>query len=471
MEIHEHTTEKSNRPPLTLELMGTETLYETANGLLVFIAPKDLGAFDKLDDALNASSVREREMRLPYTGLGYALPETGVLSDAFHAFNIKRLFKIFQLSKLSDPDHNPELIFSIDPFIHSRGLHTFDVLALASVTGRNLNLSSNEMLLLQTAALTHDALTPAGGDTTKLIDRHALDEDEHYPTLFMQPEVNKFCKENGVAKELLVETIMNRGLLGEILNFSDKLAYTCRDVNRFIGSSQAATEWDERVPARRAVTDYLAEMGEEEPRLDVWETLIVSNGRLVCTYPHRLYAFLKLRALMFRELYSNPKARCNESLLYSIYLQYLYETGQVKREALLDADTGTDQDLDALIHGAFDINLSTFLQHTFKPTYKTFSSEEEARAFVQELVGEGKVMVRYENAAMFFKPGTNFLVRNKEGAIGTFSALCPQETEDIVESGAARNPIRVYYMEKETLPDTNEMRMFREWRRKKGVAL
>ena len=437
--------------PTTVETLSDGRPHYVSEDIFVFRRPTmdDLAENNELFSEI--SEAIQINLNLPHTGFGYALNE-GFSMDAIRKFNVLRLNEIPQLARLSDPDIVPDKVAVSAPFTHSRYAHTLDVLACASVILNNNreHLTENEVRTGQLATISHDALTPAGGDTTKMIDREAFDEDLNYPSLFEKPEIRAFCATWNIEPQKLQSVIQNEGVLGEMLDFADKLAYTSRDTEGFVGDDSESPwtpRWD-LLQARPHVETFLI---EHPKALNVWESIVVRDGHLVCTNPERLETFLKLRALMFRHLYTNPRARYNESLIVSLQLQYLYETKKLAKEDLLRMD---DNDLRRILDeecgGAWYDDLSG----TREPTYEVFDTLEEARERAKSLLEEGHTYVRTEDASNFFKSGTHFRVTTPDRP-QPFEDVYPDKANEIRQMGATIDPIRVYYLKNppETKPE------------------
>jgi hypothetical protein len=175
----------------------------------------------------------------PYTGLGGYVVDVDsetLIGGAFAAFNLSRLSDIRQLAWLTIPvldEDRKEADYYPMRHEHTRLVHVLDVAALVTALIAKLELSSCEANTLVLAAITHDARTPAGGDTTKLIDRKFFDEDLHYAELLDGEGVPELLERFNVPRQLLVETVHGKGVLGRLLDVADKTAYLSRDASIF----------------------------------------------------------------------------------------------------------------------------------------------------------------------------------------------------------------------------------------------
>lgn len=246
--------------------------------------------------------------QLPYAGFGYVVFGGGLIQEIDTIFGLDRLNGIRLLASLHDPVIGVgECKVYPTPFHHTRYVHSLDVCAIATLIGKKCGLSDHDFLTLRIAAQSHDALTPAGGDTIKNIDPEAFDEDTHYPELFLRAGWKAFRDKYNISESMLAETILGKGLLGSILDISDKLAYTGRDLHMFLSKNRhGGYAWEnfgdsyDRMMSLIAVNPYPC---------SVWDCAEVRNGQLVFTDKDRFADFLHIRALMFKILYNNASAR------------------------------------------------------------------------------------------------------------------------------------------------------------------
>lgn len=458
--------EKAAQNHIDIESLNDGLIAKLPNGLNIYKTLRQPGYPEHEIDTMIEGTDGYVVPDIPYTGLGYVV-EDELLLDACRTFGMLRLQYIPQLAKLNDPDVDPSKAILADNFFHTRFLHSLDVLALASAIGSNCKLSKQQMLALQIGTLTHDVLTPAGGDTTKLIDREAFDEDAHYHTHLNHPDIQTFCDAHNIDKQAVLETVNGSGLLSDIRDFADKLAYTARDLEAFIAPVEAFPDSADALPTRVPLAEFVHQDGKVTHNLlRVWEHMEVDNGQLVCTHSEDLFNMLNVRALMFKNLYANPRARYNESLINSLLTQYLYESGVVKKEALLDpfSYSSVDSLLKDLLHEWFGIDSIDIWYNNFHPTYKVFETAQQARAFENSLLSGGNPFVRFEDASHFFKPGTHFLVKNDDGNVLPYTEHDPTNAKIIDDNGTPTDPIRVYYLDTPPELASEELKLFSTWR-------
>jgi hypothetical protein len=312
------------------------------------------------------------------------------------------------------------------------------------------------------AALTHDVLNPAGGDTTKSIDFAAFDEDIGYPEVLGYPDVGRFLRDEGIDSTLLAATIRNEGPLGSVLDLVDKLGYISRDTINFEGSRDTyVVPWDWQSPWRELVS----RLTRTEKLTGLWQSVKVDEAGVVITDPHHLYRYLYARALMFRHLYTAAEARHQESLIARTILSFLYDTGRLSRAWLL---THTDYELRSEVGRLLSEGFFEYLAN-YRATYRVFDTVERARAFEGECLAKKHYFVQTEDVGSFFKPATHFWIETAVG-IMPFAESAPQLAAKVQVAGKPTQPIRVYYIEGDQPPLHAQWKEeFALWRMEKFV--
>ncbi|MEK7201872.1 MAG: hypothetical protein AAB737_04530, partial [Patescibacteria group bacterium] len=282
---------------------------------------------------------------LPFSGVGYVIKENGLTEQTVNVFGLGRLGGIGQLGYLQDPSVSEygTKAYTL-PFHHTRYAHVLDVRVLASLMAVNSRLPRLWRNTLAVAALTHDARTPAGGDTTKLIDPEAFDEDEHYPEVLEETDWEELRMRYRLSPQLLIDTVQGKGALGQLLDIADKCAYVSRDL--------AVCQWRDGgespfYPVPQWFHPFRALIAQSPEVCSIWDCVRVNHeGTVYFTDAKRLGEFLLVRALLFRELYLHPAARFKEFLLSGFLGKFFYERGELTRDQLLMM---TDRDLERFI--------------------------------------------------------------------------------------------------------------------------
>ncbi len=343
----------------------------------------------------------------PYTGLSYAVVCGGLTEEVYHAFNLNRLERIKQLGFLNQPGYNKHLSVRQSLSDGTRFLHSLDAMAIGSVIGHNLGLSAPRMHSLRTLLLSHDAAMPAGGDSVKLVDPAALDEDANYKKFVERAPFDRLRNEFGVTKESLLEGIHNRGLLGEVLDIADKLAYIARDIHKCLHHLEAGYDRDQL-----GVRTLLLLLKRFPYVCGVWDCVEEQDGHAVFTSIPRLAAFLKVRVLMFRELYYHPEARFGEYLMSRLFVKDLFQRGVLSSDRLLEMD---DNELISLLDNRYGSGAILDTCSSDKSRCNAFKSPEEAREFVDSLKRDDHAFWLVDDNRLAIKTGTNLLVKGPNG--------------------------------------------------------
>lgn len=387
---------------------------------------------------------------IPFTGVSYMVLEGGLCEDLMHTFGLFRLSRVKQLGFLQAPWVNILDRPLVTPLSNgTRYAHSHDVSAIASLIGRNVGLKGGEFNTLRAAGLVHDWGTPAGGDSVKLIDTPAFDEDLNFERLLRtritSEQWKDLARSYGLRKKLLVQTVLNKGLLGQILDIADKIAYVARDIRTCLTVGVLPQDEDAYVGTRA-----LEELVAENPYIcNIWDSVTTSDGQLVFTDPRRLVAFLKARIVLFRELYYHPRARFGEYLISRILVKRLYDRGELTRDELLEMG---DSELERKLNDAYgEPNITRVLSTTSK--VRSFATREEALEFKRELQTVGVQFILLEDHRFAIKPGTNLLVKTGAGPRRLLEAY-RGDAQELHEMANMLPAVHVYYIEN---PGTDEL--------------
>lgn len=239
--------------------------------------------------------------KLGHTGVSYLIKSDGLAQNACETFNLYRLSDIKQLGFLNAPPYNDNLVMQRQSISdHSRFTHSLDVYAVGSLIASNLGLIGSSMNTVQTLLIAHDALSPAGGDSVKDIDPIGLDEDSNFGWLLEQrrDQFVDYAKKYHVDAEVLKTAMLGQGLFGQVLDVADKIAYVARDLmacRHHLESGVAHDQFGAR--------SLLMHMERYPYVCSIWDSVVEQYGQIAFDDPVRLAAFLKVRLLLFRELY------------------------------------------------------------------------------------------------------------------------------------------------------------------------
>jgi hypothetical protein len=348
--------------------------------------------------------------QLPFSGIGYHIWEYGFSWRIHDAFNLGRLAQIKQLGYLYPPiNEGEETYVTTLEFPQHRLTHMFDVRAIGKLILINNGILPDtpegklDHVLNDTAGLTHDVRTPAGGDSIKGIDPFEFDEDLHYYKTLETIDRSNLPEFTPEVMELLPKVIMNEGKIGAVLDIADKVAYLCRDLQAFY-HYQMTTE------ARMWIDEIL----RAQPLVcSVWETVRIDGDVVYFTDKDRLVKWLELRCLMFRHLYQNPRARFWEQFVKTIVSERMYKTGALTANQLRSM---TDLQLSMLLWEEVGFNYPpSMLWGTFKEKREGFETWEDANACQQQLRKEGIVISMIEKSFINLKTGDKFLIKTRKG--------------------------------------------------------
>ena len=388
---------------------------------------------------------------LPFTGLWYIVERGGITQEVIQYFNLNRLHGVHQLGLLHGavvPDENRTQQHHVSArYPHTRGMHVIDVRTVVGLIARRNNFSHHDMIKLLFCGLTHDALTPAGGDTTKLIDGTAFDEDLHYREFLQGPAWNIFKAKHHLSKDELVEIINNHGVLGTILDIADKVAYISRDTHYYLAYNSA---FHKHYQTGLKGYDKILAIVKQDPLVcGIWDAVVVIDGRMVIRHPQRLLRFLKLRTLLGKHLYWHPGARITEFLFSVSIMKELYDKGTLTREMLLRF---TDNELSAHIGKVlgdkyFNLSFSLFLE----PYIELFNDAESAQQRKEELRHQGITLAFIEKApSILVTHADTFWVLHK-GKIMPLIEAFPDQVAEIEDEAIIQKPYRLLWIRDEQL--------------------
>lgn len=376
---------------------------------------------------------------IPYTGLQVAITEDGLTEKVHRIFKLGRLQRIKQLGFLNQPIYN-----CYDPARqglaqHDRWFHSLDVMAVGTMIAHNIALRTTKLRIpvTRTACLTHDGITSAGGDSLKLVDFAALDEDANYPGYVAGLDLSEL-ESYGITKEALIRAIQHKGLEGQLLDIADKIAYTARDVHSCLHHIQAGAHQGR--PGMGTIVQLL----DRYPYVcGVWDCVDLQRGKLVFTSASRLAAFLKVRLMMFRELYYDPSARFGEFLMSRLFGKALYKRGVLTAERLTSMHDGQ---LLTVLNEEFGTGSVLDTCSSDLARCEIFETLEEGQAFMQRLREAGNVFAMLDDNRRAIKLATHFYVWTKAGP-QTLAEAKPEVALELEQMARERPLVHVYYLD------------------------
>jgi hypothetical protein len=385
-------------------------------------------------------------INFPNTGIRYSILENGMTDQVIAKLGLFRLSGVKQLGYLTDPivHYIGGGVARGETLEHSRYQHSLDVMAIATCIGRNCKVTGPELKSLQFAALTHDILTPAGGDATKRVSPIELDEDTNFRKVFAKKEFPRLRDRFQLDPELIFSTIQNEGLLGQILDIADKLAYVARDLPSYLINVEPSETERQLLPNEY---EQLSAYARNAPDIcGVWETFRRHGDLLVCHDPERLADFLYVRLLLFRQFYANPATRFHEATTVRIVLEHLFETGAITVNRVLIMRDLQLEDLMSKVLGLQAYELCTAAA-VGMPGYCTVHTEAEALAYCHKLVRQGAFPTLYEYLQPLLKRSSNkFNVIAPDGSIELLSSAYPELEERLLDAEHLDEPWAVYWL-------------------------
>lgn len=381
---------------------------------------------------------------LKFAGIHRALfQEEGLFYKADGRFRVflHLLFRA-QLANLTDPIKYAGTLKSDPlPFTHNRYDHTCFVYLILCLMLYNLrkHLSRYKRKHGRVAVVVHDRQTPAGGDGTKAIDPTAFDEELNVEELFQEYEWEILKRELGLSKQLIINAVRGKGILGVLLDIADKIAYVCRDTEellaRYIPGSLGRGA--KGFAAIKAITDLHPDIGT------LWDSVTIINDQVVFEDAERLYNFLKLRALLFKYLYNNPGARSLEAIISNCVTKYMLVEKELTPEKL---NTMTDVHYHRLIEDFIGIRYAMGNPRNIGQFgYRTFLTAEEALQKESELLPDGKTITAIEVLSGKTNPATDFLVKTESGKIKPFNKAYPKKAKEIRQIISRRKNVFLFF--------------------------
>jgi len=384
---------------------------------------------------------------LPYAKMNYQIREGGLTSILYDIFSMHRLFRVKQLGFLQFP-----LAFvtgtggSISPmaFPHSRGVHQLDVTAIMLGIIRNNPWLKEHASILEAAACSHDGKTPAGGDTTKFVDPAGFDEELNFSSFFKKTGWSEVRKRFDISEKLLDETVNGKGLFGSLLDVADKAAYLSRDVWHFVSTPKSL---DEFRSGDRELLEQARTIIKEDPYFcSIWESLWVRDNDMFFSDAEKLFRFMKMRVILFTELYKKNEARLMESVMAKKLIKMLCTSGKATHAELLVWD---DETLEEKIREEFKIPLS--LLFFKRSTLMRFDTELARKQFAAGIRSSDLMPIIDDSASGHIKSGIHTFKVWKDDKPQIFAKAYKDAAREISKIGQCKETYPLYLVHREDL--------------------
>jgi hypothetical protein len=363
--------------------------------------------------------------------------DEGIFEDIWHRSpSIRRLSGIKQLSYLTGFVYDDEIQLEVvditymttgyTVFVHTRAEHSLLVSLLMSLMLDGF--SRYDYINGVLAGAFHDIATPAGGEATAGISDE-FDEEENFLEVFHLFENEQDWEDRYPEFDLsyIAEIIRNKGLVGQILDYCDKIAYVILDIYHYANTSP---------------NNFIRRIVKKHPLFGdiLWDLKIDrEKGIVYFDNPSRLFNFLELRALEFEDLLKRPSRKLNEWYVRNI-IQNLLKKKVITREDLLTKDDDFINYVIMEYYGEMlrDMwNKEDFLKAIVCQKDEVDNKISECKAKGWHLLGKERIKG--------FKPDTHILVKDSNGNIIPFSQAEPQRTAHIKSLSCDTNTIALYF--------------------------
>lgn len=318
---------------------------------------------------------------LPYSDFSKWVPENSIYNEALtNIHSLNRLSDIKCLSFLSYVGPNPQNMY-FTSFTHSRFDHSLTVALIVEQILKQNGIPQEQIDLGIIAGILHDIATPAYGDATKQIDIKNLDEEDYWWEV-LDKKGKDFVTQFGT-RETIDKIIKNQGLLGKVLDISDRIVYTMKDLNALIWPNQIEKqEKNDYLLGIKKIARNNLKIGNiyKEIGVDQKKQEIVFNNS------NNLNIFLNLRAHLHKNLYLHPINQAKDLFVAKV-IERVYSKN---KNSVLSADRlrkMTDYDLLSVLGTYYKESAITMhpLLVNWQAEFEKFDSLEKAKIKENEL--------------------------------------------------------------------------------------
>lgn len=360
--------------------------------------------------------LEDQHLNLPFSDFRRWTEDKSIFSEIYGSFPISRLGRIKTLSFLSYTGPDNKQVTSMG-FVHTRLDHSLTVGIIAGEIARRnaFILQPGDPIKLEIAGIIHDIATPAYGDTTKRLDPEALHEENTWQDLLTQEGID-FCKKYKTTPEEIDQIIKNKGTLGQILDIADRISYVAKDLHYVVGEIPDSFDSNPYLMDLRALLLQNKDIG------DIYKNVHVNpkDGQVFFSDADKLYAFLHLRALLWKGLYMHPSSQ-GRDILVSGLLRPIYERGDLTGSMLRRMG---DDDLDKIIYDEYkeyfsgEYSLDMDLRN-WHPMWEKFDTKIKAEEAAIKLKKEG-VKILATKYSGGFDTGVSYRVLSENRRIEPF---------------------------------------------------
>lgn len=387
---------------------------------------------------------------LPYSDFRRWVPEDSIYEEAQQQIPaLGRLQHIKALSFLSYlGPKSKEAYFT--GFTHTRLDHVLTVALITEEILKRNGFPQDQINLGIITSLLHDIATPAYGDAVKQIDPQNLHE-ENYWWEVLDKKGKDFVSQFGT-RDTLDGIIKNQGLLGQILDISDRITYTMKDlagVQRtpsLVGPDPHPRDLDYLIALYPKIGNIYQDVGVDQKK----QTVFFNN-------PDNLAAFLYLRAHLHQNLYLHPTNQARDlfiakavSQLYSVDGPSILSPARLRQMK--------DEDLMEVIasrYKKFQVPIHLILTN-WSPEFKKFYSIAEAKNEEKKLKRRRKIITIGTKECKGFDPATHYKVADGYQYF-EFRENNPSESRQIEEIAKQTQGIYLFWMNVSEKPEINNL--------------
>jgi|WetSurMetagenome_2_1015567.scaffolds.fasta_scaffold00473_17 HD superfamily phosphohydrolase len=369
---------------------------------------------------------------LPYSDFRTWVPENSIYEETrsqIHALG--RLNGIKALSFLSYVGPKPKDMYFTE-FSHSRLDHTLTVALINEAILKQNGIPQDQMNLGIIAALLHDIATPAYGDATKQVDIKNLHEEDHWWNV-LDSKGKKFIKQFGT-KQMIGNIIKNQGVLGKVLDISDRITYTMKDMSGI----QITLP-----PPDQQLNPYLAELNTiiaNHPKIgNIYKEVGVDQKKHEVFFNNAdaLNVFLNLRAHLHQKLYLYPTNQARD-LFIAKAISQIYSADGNSILSPNNLRSMSDYDLMQILADHYKGYASGMhlLLTNWNPEFERFNSVDKAKKKEEKLKSKDNVVVVGIKECRGFDSATKYKVTNgyKYVEFGELNPLAAGRIEKIAQS-------------------------------------
>jgi HD superfamily phosphohydrolase len=321
-------------------------------------------------------------------------------------------------------------------FTHSRLDHSLTVALITEEILRQNGFSQDQINRGIVASLLHDIATPAYGDATKQVDIKNLHEEDHWWNV-LDNNAKNFIKQFGT-KEEIHEIIKNRGILGKVLDISDRITYTMKDMSAVqiapVPDDPYLADLNKIIVNNRKIGNIYKDVGIDQKKKEVFFN--DSNN---------LNVFLTLRAHLHQNLYLYPTNQARD-LFVAKAIEKIYSNDG---SAILFPDKlreMTDNGLMKVLASYYGENIFTMYPQlvNWYPEFEKFDSIDKARMKKNELKQKKNIAVIGIRECKGFDPGTDYKVTNGYNYI-KYKNYDPSKANKIEEIAKSTKGIFLYW--------------------------